>query len=81
MTLRDLELMTEPELEEIIRDKNSDDARFILGRLLVEGSSDKIKRNEVKGINWIKEAVKNNHIDALEYKTFYDIRFDSQPKI
>ena len=32
-------------------------------------------------MNWIKEAVKNNHLDSLEYKTFFDIRYDSQPKI
>lgn len=74
-------MMSEGELEDLITNNNSDDARFILGRLLLEGSSDKIKRNEAKGINWIKEAVKNNHLDALEYKTMYDVRYDNQPKI
>ena len=73
--------MTEAELELLIIEKNSDDARFILGKLLLEGSSDKIKRNEAKGMNWVKEAVKNNHLDALEFKTFFDIRYDTQPKI
>lgn len=79
--MRDLEQMTEGELELLITEKNSDDARYILGKMLLEGISDKIKRNEVKGMNWIKEAVKNNHLDALEYKTFFDVRYDAQPKI
>lgn len=47
----------------------------------MEGSSDKVKKNEQKGINWLKEAIKNNHIPALEFKCYYDIRFDKQPKI
>ncbi len=68
-------------MENLIREKNSDDARFVLGRLLLEGSSDKIKRNDAKGMNWVKEAVANGHIDALEFKTFFDIRFDTQPKV
>jgi hypothetical protein len=42
----------------------------------LEGSSDKVKRNDKKGVNWLKEAIKNNHGLALEYKTYYDIRFD-----
>ncbi len=47
----------------------------------MEGSSDKIPKNEKKGINWIKEAIKNNSIAAIEYKAYYDIRFDAQPKL
>jgi hypothetical protein len=47
----------------------------------VEGSSDKIKKNEKKGVNWIKEAINHGHIGALEYKAYYDIRFDKQPKL
>lgn len=73
--------MTEGELEAIISGNNSDDARYILGRLLLEGTSDKIKRNEAKGQNWIKEAVKNGHLDALEYRTMYEVRYDNQPKL
>jgi len=73
--------MSEAELETLITEKNSDEARLVLGRLLVEGSSDKIKRNEKKGVNWIKEAVNNGHLGALEYKTYYEIRFDKQPKL
>lgn len=68
--------MTEAELEHLISSSNSDDARFVLGKLLVEGSSDKIKRNEKKGVNWIKDAIKNGQVGALEYKAYYDIRFD-----
>lgn len=76
-----MENLSEPELELIISEQKSDDARYILGRLLMEGSSEKIKKNEKKGINWTKEAIKNGHIMALEYKTYYEIRFDSQPKL
>jgi len=47
----------------------------------MEGSSEKIKKNEKKGVNWIKEAIKNGHMLALEYKTYYEIRFDNQPKL
>lgn len=71
-----MENLTESELEALILERNSNDARYVLGKLQLEGSSDKIKKNEKKGINWLKEAVKNNHSLALEYKTYYDIRFD-----
>jgi len=73
--------MSEAELEALILEANSNEARFILGRLLLEESSDKILKNEKKGINWLKEAIKNGHIGALEYKTYYDIRFDKQPQM
>jgi TPR repeat protein len=73
--------MSEPELEHLIEKTNSDAGRFILGRLLVEGSSEKIARNVTKGVNWLKEAVKNGNIDAIEYKVYFDIRFDKQPRI
>ena len=68
-------------MEAIIADKNSNDARYILGKLCLEGLSDKVKKNEKKGINWLKDAINNGHIGALEYKTYYDIRFDKQPKL
>ena len=68
--------MTEAELEALILQGNSNEARFILGRLLLEGLSDSVVKNEKKGINWLKEAIKNGHMGALEYKTYYDIRFD-----
>ena len=76
-----MEDLTEAELEEIIRSENSDQARFVLGRLLLEGCSDKVAVNEKKGINWLKEASKNNYIEAIEYKAYYEIRFDKQPKL
>lgn len=54
----------------------------MLGKNLIEGSfPDKVPRNETKGINWIKEAVKNGHLPALEYKTYFDIRFEKHPSI
>lgn len=77
----ELENLSEAELEDIIATKNSDDARYVLGRLHLEGTSDKVKKNEKKGINWIKEAINNGNQHAFEYKTYYDIRYDKQPKI
>jgi TPR repeat protein len=79
--LGELENLSETELEAYIAEHNSNEARFMLGRLLLEGSSDKIKRNDKKAINWIKEAINNGNLDALEYKTYYDIRYDKQPKM
>lgn len=76
-----LEDMSEAELEAFIAQNNSDQGRFILGRLLLEGTNDKIAKNITKGVNWIKEAIKNGNLEALEYKVYYDIRFDKQPKI
>ena len=38
-------------------------------------------RNEKKGINWIKTAVKNGHLLATEFKCFYDIRFGKTPEL
>lgn len=73
--------MSEAELEQLIIEKNSNDARFVLGKALMDGNNDKIKKNEKKGVNWIKEAIKNGHIGALEYKTYHEIRFDKQPKL
>ena len=37
--------------------------------------------NETKGINWIKTSAKNGHIPSVEYKTYYDIRFDRHPNL
>ena len=56
-------------------------ARFVLGKLLIDGTSDSVPKNEQKGLNWIKEAMKGGHIPALEYKTYWDIRFDRQPNL
>lgn len=38
-------------------------------------------RNEKKGINWIKTAVKNGHLLATEFKVYYDIRFAKAPEL
>jgi TPR repeat protein len=78
--------MTEAQLEAIIladaQSKLADDARYILGKNQIEGSfPDKVPRNEKKGLNWIKEAEKHGHLPALEYKTYYDIRFEKHPSI
>jgi len=80
-TLFEMERMNEAELENIISADNSDDARYILGRLSIEGTSDKIPKNIKKGQNWLKEAVKNDHLGAIEYQTYYDIRFNKQPNV
>jgi len=48
---------------------------------MIEGSSDKVSKNENKGLNWLKEAIKKGHLPSLEYKTYWDIRFDRQPKL
>lgn len=75
--------MSEKELEGIIlgKEKNMDDARYILGKLMIEGTSETVPQNENKGLNWLKEASKNGHLGALEYKTYWDIRFDRSPKL
>lgn len=82
VTTVQMEDMSEAELESMILAKDSNnDARFILGRLMIEGSSDKVPYNENKGINWIKEASKKGNLDALEFKTYWDIRFDRAPNL
>jgi TPR repeat protein len=78
--------MSEAELEAIIlKEKEgqlSDDARYMLGKNLIEGCfPEKVKRNEKKRLNWIKQAVEHGHLPALEYKTYFDIRFEKHPSI
>ena len=85
-SLAQLEIMTEAELESIILSEGTSklgvDARYILGKNYIEGSfPEKVPRNEKKGISWIREAVNNDHILALEFKTYYDIRFEKHPSI
>jgi len=79
----ELEAMTESELEGIILrgEASQNEARYVLGKLMIEATSDKVPKNENKGLNWLKEAVKRGHMQALEYKTYWDIRFDKQPKL
>lgn len=75
--------MSEQELEGLILDKDNsnNDARYILGKLMIEGSSDKVSFNENKGLNWTKEAIKRGSMQALECKTYWDIRFNKEPKL
>ena len=75
--------MSENEIEAIIlnKERQSDEARYFLGKHMLEGNNDLVHLNENKGLNWLKEAVKNGHIGALEYKQYWDIRFDKSPKI
>lgn len=85
-TLAQLEIMSEVDLEALIlKEVNtplSDDARYMLGKNQIEGSfPELVPRNEKKGLNWIKEAEKHGHLPALEYKTYYDIRFEKHPSI
>lgn len=77
-----MEDMTEDELEVFISSKNGTaEARYVLGKLLIEGTSPKVSKNETKGLNWLKDALKKGDINALEYKTYWDIRFDKAPKL
>lgn len=82
-SIADLEVMNEKQLESLILGNHAsqNDARYVLGKHMLEGTSDLIPKNENKGLNWIKEAVKRNHMPSLEFKTYWDIRFDRQPKL
>jgi hypothetical protein len=76
------EIMTEAELMSLAYDKTpNENARFVLGKLMIEGSSPKVAINESKGLNLIKDSAKAGNIDALEYKTYHDIRFDARPQL
>ena len=81
----ELDQLTEAELESVIANEpaKADDARFVLGRLCVEGTSgpDRVPPNETKGMNWIKTAAKNGHVASIEYQTYYNIRFDRHPNL
>lgn len=77
-----MEDLTERELEIFILSKNGTaEARYVLGKLLIEGTSKGVPKNELKGLNWLKDALKLGSLDALEYKTYWDIRFDRSPKL
>ena len=80
----ELEWMKESELESIIASEptKADDARYILGRLQIEGTfPENVPQNEKKGVSWLKTAAKNGHLLALEHQTYWAIRFDKQPNI
>lgn len=80
-TVHEMANMSENELETLIMKNRNEDARFVLGKLMIEGTSDKVPQNENKGLSWLKEAAKKNHLGALEYKTYWDIRFDKAPQL
>ena len=80
----ELDQLSQAELEAIITNEpaKADDARYVLGRLLIEGiSPTKVPPNETMGNNYIKLGAKNNHLASIEYKTYYDIRFAAQPNL
>ena len=83
LTSYELENLTEAELEATVAagGQNADDARLVLGRLQIEGTSSKVSKNAKKGYNWVKEAGKNVHLGALEYRVYYEIRYDKQPNM
>jgi hypothetical protein len=65
-----LDQLSEAELEVIIRDEptKADDARFVLGSLLIEGTNpSKVTVNDTVGINYIKTSAKNGHLPSIEY--------------
>jgi hypothetical protein len=80
LSLDELEFQTEAALEALISSNATtpygDDCRYALGKLQIEGlMADNVPQNQPNGLAWIKEACKNNHILATEYKIYYDIRF------
>lgn len=49
---------------------------------MIEGTSPtKVPVNDAMGANYIKTAAKNDHLHSIEYKTYYDIRFDRAPNL
>jgi len=32
-------------------------------------------------LNWLKEATKAGHLGAIEFKTYWDIRFERKPEL
>ena len=80
----ELDQLTEAELESVISNEpaKADDARFVLGRLQIEGTyPEKVPVNDTKGNNWLKTAAKNGHVPSLEYQTYHSIRFDRHPNV
>jgi len=74
----ELDSLTEAELEGIISNEpaKANAAKYVLGRLLIEGTSPaKVVADDAKGASWIKSAAKDGHLPSIEYKTYYDIRF------
>ena len=81
-TIYQLEDMTEKELEAIITGPDStNDARYVLGKMMCEGGHPNVTHNQNKGMNYLKEAARDGHFVASEYKTYWDIRFDRNPNM
>ena len=81
----ELDQLTTVQLEEVISRSASakaDDARFVLGRLQIEGTfEERVAFNDTQGNEHLKTAAKNNHIASLEYLTYHAIRFDRHPNV
>lgn len=79
---KDLFDLTEAELEALVTNDNDNKARYVLGVKAIEGDDvEKVKKNEKKGVTWLREAANNDHIDSQEYLAYYDIRFEQVPNI
>ena len=49
---------------------------------MVEGNyPERVPHISEKGYNWVKTAAANGNIDAVEFKTYYDIRFSQNPNL
>ena len=59
----------------------NNDARFVLGKLMLEATSDKVPFNETKGLELVKQASKRGSQEAFEFKTYWKIRFDKAPNL
>ena len=79
---KDLLELKEAELEALVGTENSNKAKYILGVKAIEGTDpERVKKNETKGANWLREAAADDHIDSQEYLAYYDIRFEKIPNI
>ena len=48
----------------------------------IEGTfPERVPLNEKKGVSWVKTAAKNGNLLALEYQSYWQIRFDKQPNV
>ena len=74
--------LKEAELEALVGTEDSNKAKYILGVKAIEGTDpERVKQNETKGANWLREAAADDHIDSQEYLAYYDIRFEKIPNI
>lgn len=80
---KDLFEKTEAELESIAAGKDSpNNAKYVLGVMAIEGTDPKrVKKNDKRGITWLREAANDGHVDSMEYLAYYDIRFEKVPNI